>query len=254
MTRSTPDASLRDAALCLVFFTRLPLPAFDARGRTLARAIWAAPAAGLAVALLSALAYAVALGLFLSPATAATLALAVVLAATFCLHEDGLSDVADGFGGGRTREAKLEIMRDSRIGTYGTAALALSILIRWNALSDLATPAHMLSGLVAAHMASRGLFGAFMHMLPPARGDGLSASAGTVTRRTAALGLVFGLLPLFLLGVVAALVTAALLAAIFFAFRALCLRQIGGHTGDTLGALQQLAEIAVLLAAAAVLS
>ncbi|MBN8881520.1 MAG: adenosylcobinamide-GDP ribazoletransferase, partial [Salana multivorans] len=100
------------------------------------------------------------------------LALAAGMAATGCLHEDGLSDVADGFGGGKTREHKLEIMRDSRIGTYGTAALGLSLLLRWSALAGLAGPVEVLAALIAAHCASRALLGAFMHLLPRARADG----------------------------------------------------------------------------------
>ncbi len=59
---------------------------------------------------------------------------------TGCLHEDGLSDMADGFGGGKTRERKLEIMRDSRIGAYGASALILSVLIRWSAIAQLGNP------------------------------------------------------------------------------------------------------------------
>lgn len=243
-----------DTALCFVFFTRLPLPVFNFRDRALAQAIWAAPLAGLVVALIAAIVFAVATGLGLSPATAAALTLAAAMLATGCLHEDGLSDVADGFGGGKSRERKLEIMRDSRIGAYGASALALSILVRWTALSDIASPASMVAALIAAHMASRGLLGAFMHILPSARSDGLSASAGMVSSNTALAGAVIGAASLLLLGFGGAIGAAILLAAIFLALRALCLRQIGGQTGDTIGALQQLAEIAVLLAASVVLS
>ncbi|RWP27249.1 MAG: adenosylcobinamide-GDP ribazoletransferase, partial [Mesorhizobium sp.] len=75
--------------------------------------------------------YAVGTWLGLAAGPAAALTLAATLLATGCMHEDGLSDVADGFGGGRTREKKLEIMHDSRIGAYGACALALSLLIRW---------------------------------------------------------------------------------------------------------------------------
>ncbi|MBN9251998.1 MAG: adenosylcobinamide-GDP ribazoletransferase [Mesorhizobium sp.] len=243
-----------DTALCLVFFTRLPLPVFDFRDRTLAQAIWAAPLTGLVVAAIAALVFAVATGLGLSANSAAALTLATSMLATGCLHEDGLSDVADGFGGGKSREKKLEIMRDSRIGAYGASALALSILIRWTALSDIASPASMIAALVAAHMASRGLLGAFMHLLPPARSDGLSASAGTVSINTALVGVVIGAASLLLLGAGGAITAAILLAAIVLGLRTFCLRQIGGHTGDTIGALQQLAEIVVLLVASVVLS
>ncbi|RUW16548.1 adenosylcobinamide-GDP ribazoletransferase, partial [Mesorhizobium sp. M4B.F.Ca.ET.013.02.1.1] len=119
---------------------------------------------------------------------------------TGCLHEDGLSDVADGFGGGKSRGGKLEIMRDSRIGAYGASALALSLLIRWSAISEFADPTQALLALIAAHAASRGLLGAFMHLLPPARSDGLSAGAGSVSAEAAIVGAVLGAIPLLLLG------------------------------------------------------
>ncbi|ESX25790.1 cobalamin synthase [Mesorhizobium sp. LSJC264A00] len=272
----SPRQALDDVALCLVFFTRLPLPVFDLRGRSLADAIWAAPVAGLAVAVAGAVVYAAGVQLGLAPGPAAALALAATLLATGCLHEDGLSDVADGFGGGKTRDKKLEIMRDSRIGTYGAAALGLSMLIRWSALSQLATygaaalglsmlirwsalsqlanPTSVLFALIAAHAASRGLLGAFMHLAPAARSDGLSAGAGTVSAQTAVLGAVLGAIPLLTLGLGGAFAALILLALVFSALRALCLNQIGGHTGDTIGALQQLGEITVLLVASISLS
>lgn len=253
MTR-TPEDLLRDAALCLVFFTRLPLPVFDFRGRTLAAAIWAAPVAGVLVAVVGGIVYAVAIKLGLAAGPAAGLALASALLATGCLHEDGLSDVADGFGGGRTREKKLEIMRDSRIGAYGACAIAMSLLLRWSALSGIAGAAHVFFALLAAHAASRGLIGAFMHLMPPARADGLSAGAGPVTPGTAVAGTALGAAALLALGFGGAVAAILLLGLLFAAFRALCLSQIGGHTGDTVGALQQLGEITVLLVASASLS
>ncbi|MER8898181.1 adenosylcobinamide-GDP ribazoletransferase [Mesorhizobium sp. M0676] len=250
----SPRQALDDVALCLVFFTRLPLPVFDLRGRSLADAIWAAPVAGLAVAVAGAVVYAAGVQLGLAPGPAAALALAATLLATGCLHEDGLSDVADGFGGGKTRDKKLEIMRDSRIGAYGASALGLSMLIRWSALSQLANPTGVLLALIAAHAASRGLLGAFMHLAPAARSDGLSAGAGTVSAQTAVLGAVLGAIPLLTLGLGGAFAALTLLALVFSALRALCLNQIGGHTGDTIGALQQLGEITVLLVASVSLS
>ncbi|MDH4990490.1 adenosylcobinamide-GDP ribazoletransferase [Aquamicrobium lusatiense] len=243
-----------DVALCIAFFTRLPLPHLDFRDRTLADAIWAAPIAGLAVALLSAAAYALGVTLGLPSGPTAALTLAAALLATGCLHEDGLSDVADGFGGGATRERKLEIMRDSNIGSYGTAALTISLLLRWSALAALAGPSQVFAALIAAHCASRALPAALMHVLPPARADGLSAGAGTVSQETALIGAVIGAVSLLTLGPGAALAALLLLIAMLAGFAALCHRQIGGQTGDTAGALQQFGEIAVLLVASAVLS
>ena len=240
-----------DAAIALVFFTRLPLPHFDIPGRRLSDALWAAPLAGLAVACCGALVYAVAFQLGMPAGPAATLALAATMLTTGCLHEDGLSDTADGFGGGRTRERKLEIMRDSRIGSYGAAALGLSMLLRFSALAALPGPWAVFWALVAAHMASRALIPAFMQSLPGARADGLSAGAGGIAEATAFTALGLGLVGLLALGISGAVVAALVLAALFLGFRRLCRDQIGGQTGDTLGALQQLAEIVLLLSASA---
>ncbi|AZO12305.1 MULTISPECIES: adenosylcobinamide-GDP ribazoletransferase [unclassified Mesorhizobium] len=252
---SEPRQLLDDICLNIVFFTRLRLPSSDFGGRSLADAIWAAPFAGLAVAVIGALAYAIAAQLGVAPGPASALALAATMLATGCLHEDGLSDIADGFGGGRTREKKLEIMRDSRIGAYGATALGISLLIRWSALSELTNSGEVFLALLAAHAASRGLFGAFMHLLPPARADGLSANAGSVSAETAVIGAALGAaVALLALGPGGAIAALILLGLLFAALRALCLSQIGGQTGDTIGALQQLGEIAVLLVASVCLS
>ena len=252
--RRSPRQIPSDIALCLVFFTRLPLPVFDFRGRSLASAIWAAPVAGLVVGLICAIVFAKAERFGLAMVPSAALALVATLLTTGCLHEDGLSDVADGFGGGKSSGRKLDIMRDSRIGAYGAAALALSLLIRWSALQEFVEPTQALFALVAAHAASRGVLGVFMHLLPPARSDGLSADSGTVSFETAIAGAVLGAVPLLLLGLGGAIVALVLLGLLFAAFRALCLNQIDGQTGDTIGALQQLSEIAVLLVASVALS
>ena len=250
----TPRRIPDDIALCLVFFTRLPLPVFEFRGRKLADAIWAAPLVGVAVAVAASAVHVLASAVGLSPEVAAALALGAAMLMTGCLHEDGLSDTADGFGGGRTREKKLEIMRDSRIGAYGASALILSALIRWSAIAQLGNPFWVFSGLIAAHAASRALLPAFMRLVPPARQDGLAASAGRASSETAIAGLAIGAVALLALGLSGLVAATVILAIVFFGFRALCLRQIGGQTGDTLGALQQAGEIAVLLIAAAILT
>jgi len=250
----TPRRIPDDIALCLVFFTRLPLPVFEFRGRKLADAIWAAPLVGVAVAVAASVVHALASAAGLSPQVAAALVLGTAMLMTGCLHEDGLSDTADGFGGGRTREQKLEIMRDSRIGAYGASALILSALIRWSAIAQLGNPFWIFSGLIAAHAASRALLPAFMRLVPPARQDGLAAGAGRASSETAIAGLAIGAVALLALGLSGLVAAAVILAIVFFGFRALCLRQIGGQTGDTLGALQQAGEISVLLVSAAMLT
>jgi len=245
--------SLGDAALMLGFFSRLPVPA-PLGGRSFAAAIWAAPLAGLAIGVLGALAYALAFSLGLPPWPAALVALAATLLTTGCLHEDGLSDMADGFGGGKTAEQKLAVMKDSRIGTFGACALLLSLLLRASALAAIASPAGVFAALLAAHGASRALLPLFLRIVPPARADGLGAGVGAVAARSAEAALALGFLCLLPLGFLPAVAAALLLAAAFLILRRLALRQIGGQTGDVCGALQQAGEILVLLAAAASLS
>ena len=126
----------RDIADALRFFTRLNLGApAPAAPLDIARIAWAAPVAGAVVGLIGALVLALTALLGLPLPLRAGLATAALVAATGALHEDGLADVADGFGGGATRERKLEIMRDSRIGAYGALALALALILRVGALA-----------------------------------------------------------------------------------------------------------------------
>src|SRR5260370_11276515 len=125
----------------ILFCTCLPVPhAAPVDSGDVARASWAFPVAGVLVGGAGALTYAIASGIRLPSALAATLALGATLLITGCLHEDGLADTADGLGGGRDRARKLEIMRDSRLGTYGACALIMSLLLRWPALAALAGP------------------------------------------------------------------------------------------------------------------
>ena len=254
MSANQPRSILGEIALALVFFPRLPLPRMDFTGLTLAGALWAGPVAGLAVGLITGAVFASAMWLGLASGPCAALALAAGLLVTGALHEDGLSDTADGFGGGKSRERKLEIMRDSRIGAYGACAIAMSLILRWSELAEIADPWNAFLALVAAHAASRGPLAAFMSLLPAARADGLAAEAGRVSANTAIAGLVLGTFSLVAIGPLAALIALACLAVVFVAFWSLCLREIGGHTGDTVGALQQLCEIAVLLVASAALT
>src|SRR6202140_3785417 len=157
-----PDGWLADCAndlkASVAFLTRLPVAgATPAAGADIARAAWAFPLAGVLVALIAAVVYAVAHKIGSPPWVAAALAVAATLAVTGCLHEDGLADTADGLGGGDTREHKLEIMRDSRVGAYGVCALTLSILLRVSAIASLGNPIVVLWTLIAAHGAARRL-------------------------------------------------------------------------------------------------
>jgi adenosylcobinamide-GDP ribazoletransferase len=244
----------REIVTAVAFSTRLPLarvvPA-EASAADLAAAIWALPLAGVLVGAIGAVVYAVAHRLGVPAWPAAALTIAATLALTGCLHEDGLADTADGFGGGATRERKLEIMRDSRIGAYGVCALVVSILIRTGILASLADPGWVAWALIAAHGAGRATLPVLMFLVGPARADGLSVTAGQPPREQAIAGAVLGVLILLIcLGFESALIAAILLAVAVALVARLSTAQIGGQTGDVLGALEQVSEIVVLLVAA----
>ncbi len=166
---------------------------------------------------------------------------------TGAMHEDGLADTADGFWGGFTPARRLEIMRDSQIGTYGVVALCLSLGLRWSALAALVNTGDIWVLLPVA-MLSRAAMPAMMVSLPNARTDGLSQQVGTPRRRHAIVALVLaGFCGLIMLGVLKTLLCAAALALAIILLRRLALAKIGGRTGDVLGASQQLCELGCLL-------
>ena len=189
---------------------------------------------------------------------AAVLALAATVALTGGFHEDGLADTFDALGGVVPRDKALAIMKDSRIGSYGALALGLSLLLRAALLAVLAT--RPLLGAVAALLASHALARAAavgVMVSLPYGGDAEHAKAKPLALAVAPRNFVIaigwcGLLlaALTVVGVYVPKLVAAVLAA---AFAALLMRQwlqrrLGGYTGDGLGATEQLAEIAVLLA------
>jgi adenosylcobinamide-GDP ribazoletransferase len=233
--------------------TRLPLvPEAPASGADVARASWSFPVIGLGVGAAAALVYWLAYELGLPALVSAVLAVAATMIITGCLHEDGLADTADGFGGGATPERKLEIMRDSRIGTYGVLALGISLLLRVGAIASLAEPGLAALALIAAHAGARATMPVFMRRVPRARQDGLSAAAGMPPQQSSAIGVVIGLVVMWLcLGFGASFIALLLLVAAIVLMAWLTLTQIGGQTGDVLGALEQVSEILILLVAAA---
>ena len=246
-----------DLLACLRFFSRLPLPASRSEPPSLTDAVAMVPVAGAIIGVLAAVVLLAVNAAGLPPLIVGTLSLAALVAITGALHEDGLADCADGFGGGATRERKLEIMRDSRIGTFGACALGLSLLVRAAALGAMArAPEAAAAGLLVAAIASRTAALLPLALLPPARPSGLGASAARpqASRLAAAIAIAVGL------GLVAsqfgpgATRTLATIALAFIGALAVCAiawRQIGGQTGDVAGAAQQIGEIAALLVFAA---
>jgi adenosylcobinamide-GDP ribazoletransferase len=236
----------------LAFCTRLPITApMDSK---LTQAAWTFPLVGALVGAAGAIVYWLAAWSGLPPFVGATLAVGATALLTGCLHEDGLADTADGFGGGSTKERKLEIMRDSRSGTYGVIALILSFMLRAGATASLAASAPVAAALIAAHAGGRAAMPLFMATIPHARQDGLSAGAGTPQLGRVAIAALLGLLALLLcLGVGAGLLAALFVMLVLVGMARLTLRQIGGQTGDVIGAVEQISEIVILLTAAALL-
>src|SRR5438552_304450 len=242
-----------DFAIATAVLTRLPV-GVEPPGEpgAIAAAGWAFPLVGAGVGALAALAFLFALLLGCGIPAATLIALLAGLAVTGGFHEDGLADTADGFGGGHDRDAKLAIMRDSRHGSFGILALVFSIGLRAAALAAIGDAIHLGLALVAAHAASRGALPAMMRVLAPARPDGLGFTAGRPNWAVALIAaLIGGAIALAALGPGRGAM-ALLLGGIAIALMAmLARRQIGGYTGDVLGAFQQIGEIVMLLVAAA---
>jgi adenosylcobinamide-GDP ribazoletransferase len=250
-----PETWREDLLGALTFLTRLPLHRVvpDASApANLADSAWAFPLVGVLVGVIGGIAYGIAAGLDVPVIAAALIAVGATALVTGGLHEDGLADTADGFGGGADPEEKLVIMRDSRTGVYGVLALVFSVALRVTAIGQIADGWRVLGALIAAHALARGFLPAAMRFLEPARNDGLGADAGQPQSSAVlwacgigvvAASLSVGVRP----GVVASIVAAAVMAAIGW----LAQRQIGGQTGDVLGAIEQGGEIAALLTVAA---
>ncbi|OYU38261.1 MAG: adenosylcobinamide-GDP ribazoletransferase [Pseudorhodobacter sp. PARRP1] len=239
-------ARVAEVQLAVMLLTRLPAGQM-AEAPPIGAAVWAFPIAGALVGGIAAAVLAGALALGVAPALAAGLALTASILATGGLHEDGLADCADGFGGGRDRARKLEIMRDSRIGSYGGLALILSLGLRWQALAILAAQQPGLAplALVGLAMASRAGLGLALLWMPAARQDGMGKSAAGTSFARAMAGLALaGVGLVVLLPWPVALWVFVAMAATQLIFARVALRQIGGQSGDVLGAMQQLAEIA----------
>jgi adenosylcobinamide-GDP ribazoletransferase len=248
--RFRPFAELIGA---MTFLTRLPIPfarTIDHAPMHAAMRMYA-PAGALIGAATGALLYALA-WLDVPALLAASITLALSLMITGALHEDGIADCADGFGGGKHRDHRLEIMRDSRIGTYGTLALVIAAAAKLACFVELQTLPFWTSVAItaAAGAFSRALMVDLLWATKPARSDGLSHMVGRPSRNTALINVVCGALGVLAAGFMFNPVSGvyALPAALLVtgAIRNTAMRLIGGQTGDVCGAVQVLSEIAVL--------
>jgi adenosylcobinamide-GDP ribazoletransferase len=245
MTLRAPRLAV-DMAVAFQFLTRLPAPRVEFAPEGLARATKFFPVVGLVIGLGAAL---IEKGLapHLSRQVSAVVVLLYLVLITGCLHEDGLADVADSLGGW-TREQRLAILQDSRIGSYGASALALSLLGRAVLLAELPLE-HFLAYLVSAHVLSRWSALPLSYYLPSARAsEGQGARIASLTNVSS---LVIGS-ALTLAIVIVALGKASVFplgvsVAVAFLSGVLYMRKFGGVTGDCFGASTQITEIAVYL-------
>jgi adenosylcobinamide-GDP ribazoletransferase len=243
---------LDEFAIAAGLLTRFPIPAEAAEPGAVAAAGWAFPLVGGGIGALCAAAFFAGGVIGLPAGPAALLAVGAGIAATGALHEDGLADTADGFGGGANRDDKLAIMRDSRHGTYGILALVLSVGLRAASIAAIGDPVFVGLALIAAHTTARATLPLAMRLLRPARTDGLGAAAGRPSRAVAAVAALFGAaIALATLGPLTGAVALFLASGAVALAAMLARKQIGGYTGDVLGFFQQIGEIVMLLVAAA---
>jgi adenosylcobinamide-GDP ribazoletransferase len=246
---------LRLALIALQFLTRVPVPRWVGyRDEWLHESARHFPLVGAAIGATAALALLLASMVWPWP-VAVLLSMAVTLIATGAFHEDGLADTFDALGGAVSRERALVIMKDSRLGTYGTVALIVVLVLKAATLIALASDA--LAALVLAHTASRALPVLLIRVLPYG-GDAESAKAKPLAQRVSAAGV--GVACAWVVAVASLLVVTGALPAqrVALALVAACAvawamarwlrRRLQGFTGDTLGAAQQLGELAIYLA------
>jgi adenosylcobinamide-GDP ribazoletransferase len=243
---------MRDIGLATTLLTRIPLPhPADATSSEIARAQRAFPLIGAMIGLVAGLVDRSLLALGVPSLAAAALTLGAGAALTGALHEDGLADVGDGFGGGSDRAAKLAIMRDSRIGAYGVIVLLVGFSARLSALASVPVGL-VIPALIVAHTLGRTVIPVLAANMPFARDDGLGKSVGRPDRSSVIIALVLAVvIALLCLPFKDALLAMILTFIAASAMAMLAWRQIGGVTGDVFGATEQVVEATVLITLAA---
>jgi adenosylcobinamide-GDP ribazoletransferase len=242
-------SEIRLLLTAIQYFTRIPVPAWVGHSQAqLSGSARYFPAVGLLVGCAGAGVLWLAAQILPSPLPV-ILSTVITVLMTGAFHEDGLADTFDGLGGGATRERALEIMKDSRVGTYGAIALILTLLLKIAALSAL--PMHLAAvALIGAHSFSRACA---VSMIFTSRyvGSAEHSRAKPVAQRMSAgelfISVLVGVTPLILCGMHAIVGVAAALVALLILFRWFT-KRLDGYTGDTLGATQQITEVTFYLA------
>jgi adenosylcobinamide-GDP ribazoletransferase len=242
-----------DLVMGLRFFSRLPTGTAPHRRPNLNRIALALPFTSLVIGIGPALLLLGLEWLNVPHFFAAALAVTAMIIATGAMAEDALADSVDGLFGGHDVERRLEIMKDSRHGTYGVCAIVMLLALRVTAIGSVANPLAAAGTWLAATVMARSGALWLTVMLPPARVGGAAATAGQVTRQAFGIGAVFMVVLSFVLAgfavsVLGLVVAYALGALVIWGWVTLCRRLIGGQTGDLIGALMALTEVAVLTA------
>ena len=247
-----PDGTspITDFWRALALLSRVPVTGItDFRSEAVARSVWTWPLVGLLLAGFAVLPAMLVFHLTENLAIFVLIALAGMVLLTGSMHEDGMADCADGFGGGFERTRKLEIMRDSHIGTYGVVALILCFGLRLIVLYGAAETGQAVALFLIAAIMSRAAIPVVMYILPPAREDGLGKGVGKPSITMVAIGILIAMALSFVLSgllVTIAVLLGAFLAVLFVV--AVAKWQIGGQTGDVLGASQIMTELLVGIA------
>lgn len=244
----------RDILAAFSILTRWPMPVdHDWVAERGARTVWAFPIVGAILGLVAGVTAHILGWIGVPPGMCIVAAIAVMVASTGAMHEDGLADSADGLGPTALQQKRFEIMSDSRIGAFGATALILAFLARWNGY--VCFEGWGLTGaLIATGALSRGMIVLAMFAMPPAKADGLSAGLGQPIANTTLLAVGLALMiSLWMLGWLFFIVAfAAALGAV--PVMLLANNRLGGQTGDILGAVQITSEIAALAIACATLT
>ena len=239
---------MRSFRAAIVFLTRIPVGVGRNGPPQLSRTVPWFPIVGAGIGALVGLVY-LALNQALPATVSATVAVSFGVAITGAFHIDGLADCADAFAGGTTVERRLEILKDSRLGTYGTSALALVLLIEMAALAAL-DPNTGLRSLISAYAIGRGASVCVMILSRKSVREGLGADyISELNRIRCALGILTVVVAVFLINGTQGLLLPVFAVPATLLMWAWSYRSIGGVVGDSLGAITQLSQTSVLIGA-----
>ncbi|MCJ8321013.1 MAG: adenosylcobinamide-GDP ribazoletransferase [Colwellia sp.] len=238
--------------LALSFFTRLPVPkTMQYSAELLSQSSRYFSLIGLLLGIMLALSYYVVNTLF-SVQISILLMMSFSLVLTGAFHEDGLADMADGFGGGYNKAQCLTIMKDSRIGTYGAVTLMMALALKFTLLLTLTNYdlSVILITVILSQSLSRAIAASLIISIPYVSEDRQSKSKPLATNqsfKSSAVLLIVGCLPLYFYPLAIVFICLTVLFVFRWFFQQWLMKKIGGFTGDCLGAAQQVAEILILL-------